>query len=263
MEKFAIIYDFDYTLSTKNSFEFSLFPSYGIKSDYEFLSDIEAMRKECNFEMILSFLYGLVQMAKQHNRPITKEILFNAGKDIEFYPGVIEYFDKINEIGRHNGFEIEHYLLSSGLTEIMQGSKIASKFRKIFGSEFHYDENGLVDWPLNSINYTNKTQFIYRINKGILNNTDDKKLNAFMPKKKRAIKYRNMIYIGDGLTDVPCMKTMIDRNGYAIAVFSEDPKNAKSLLDHRRCNAIAKADYREGSQLFNLIKKRVENCVKK
>ena len=263
MEKFAIIYDFDYTLSTKNSFEFSLFPSYGINNDSEFMNNIEEMRKECNFEMILSFLYVLVKMAKQHGKPITKEILYNAGKDIEFYPGVVEYFNKINEVGKKNGFIIEHYLLSSGLTEIIQGSKIASKFKRIFGSEFHYDENGLVDWPLNSINYTNKTQFIYRINKGILSNTDDKKLNAFMPKRKRAIKYRNMIYIGDGLTDVPCMKTMLDRNGYAIAVYNDDPTSAKSLLEHRRCNAISKADYRENSDLYKLIEKRIKNCVKK
>ena len=157
MEKFAIIYDFDYTLSTKNSFEFSLFPSYGINNDSEFMNNIEEMRKECNFEMILSFLYVLVKMAKQHGKPITKEILYNAGKDIEFYPGVVEYFNKINEVGKKNGFIIEHYLISSGLTEIIQGSKIASNFKRIFGSEFHYDENGLVDWPLNSINYTSKT----------------------------------------------------------------------------------------------------------
>ena len=108
MEKFAIIYDFDYTLSTKNSFEFSLFPSYGINNDSEFMNNIEEMRKECNFEMILSFLYVLVKMAKQHGKPITKEILYNAGKDIEFYPGVVEYFNKINEVGKKNGFIIEY-----------------------------------------------------------------------------------------------------------------------------------------------------------
>ncbi len=256
MEKFAIIYDLDYTLTIKDSPCFSLFPRYGIEEE-NFWKKMEKYRKEENFEMILSYLYVLYKIAKEKGDPLTREILYNAGKDLEFYPGVLDWFDRINEFGKKHGYLIEHYIISSGAKETIEGSLIANKFKTIFATEYHYDENGYADWPLTSINYTNKTQYIFRINKGILNNADDNLLNGYMPAEKRSVHYKNMIYIGDGLTDVPCMKTMINKNGFAIAVYHGDDTLAKNLIKLNRCNAIAESDYRENSEIENIIKKRI------
>lgn len=255
MEKFAIVYDFDYTLCTKDAPAFGLFKEYGLT--YQFFLKTEEERKKTDMEGILAYLYAIKTHAENFGRPLTREILLNSGKSIDFFPGVETWFDRINEFGKENGFEVEHYLISSGISEIIEGSSIAKKFKKIFASAFHYDKFGHPDWPLNSVNYTNKTQFIFRINKGILNNLDDDKLNGYMPKEERAVKYKNMIYIGDGFTDVPSMKTMIDKGGYAIAVYSDRVDTANNLLTLGRCNASCVADYNAGSELDRVIKERI------
>ena len=255
MEKLALIYDFDYTLSTEDSAFFSLLPSYNLLED--FYKKADAYREEKNMDMILTLLYVIWKKAKQAGRPLTKQILNDAGKNITFFNGVKTWFERINRFGLEHGFEVEHYIISSGILEIINGCSIAGNFKKIFASEYHYDEKGFADWPLASVNYTNKTQYIFRINKGILNNVDDFLLNGYMDHEKRAVQYKNMIYIGDGLTDVPCMKTMRSKKGYAIAVYSNEPKNAKELLKHKRCDKVCLADYSENSELDKAIKARI------
>ena len=258
MEKFAIIYDFDFTLCTNDTPNFSLFPFYNVDGD-EFFKETEKARTKCDMDSVISYLFSTYKMAKEKGRPLTKKILMDAGKNIKFYKGVLDWFDRINQFGLENGFEIEHYIISSGLSEIIEGCPIANKFKKIFASSYHYDENGFADWPLSAINYTNKTQYIYRINKGILNNCDDHILNGYTPKDKRVVDYKNMIYIGDGFTDIPCMKTMRDKGGFSIGVYAGDNKIADCLYKHKRCNEIAKADYSKGSKLEKIVKNRIIN----
>lgn len=255
MEKIALIYDFDFTLCSGDAPTFNLFPLYGL--DKTFYDEINGYCKEDNMEGIISLLYYLQKRARQQGKPLTKEILCNCGKDLSFYPGVDTWFERINNFGKENGFEIEHYLISSGILEIIEGNEIAKKFKKIFASCYHYDENGFADWPLSVVNYTNKTQFIYRINRGILNNVDDKILNGYIPREKRVIPYKNMIYIGDGFTDVPSMKTMNEKKGYAVAVYCEKDETAKKLFESGRCNCAMQANYEEGSELDTAIKKRI------
>ena len=256
MEKFAIIYDFDFTLSTNDSPFFSLFPFYEIDGK-EFFKKTEEERVKNDMDSIIGYLYSTYKMALEKGKPLTREILYSAGKNIKFYDGVLGWFDRINQFGRENGFEIEHYIISSGICEIIEGCAIASKFKKIFASSYHYDENGFADWPLSAINYTNKTQFIFRINKGILNNCDDHILNGYMPKEKRAVDYKNMIYIGDGFSDIPCMKTMRDKGGFSIGVYGENSSVADGLIENKRCNRIAKADYRAGQELEKIVQERI------
>lgn len=255
MEKIALIYDFDFTLCSGDAPTFNLFPLYGL--DTSFYDEINEYGAQDNMEGNLTLLYYLYRRAKEQGKPITKKILFESGKDLTFYPGVDTWFERINKFGKENGFEIEHYLISSGILEIIEGNEISKNFKKIFASTYHYDENGNADWPLSVVNYTNKTQFIFRINRGILNNIDDNILNGYFPQERRAVPYKNMIYIGDGFTDVPSMKTMNEKKGYAIAVYSEKEETAKKLFESGRSNCACEADYREGSKLDRCIKERI------
>ena len=177
------------------------------------------------------------------------------GRDLEFFPGVTEWFDRIRRFGDELGVTVEHYIISSGLREIIEGSEIADAFREVFACEFLYDENEVACWPKNAVNYTTKTQFLFRINKGVLDISNDVDLNTYTPEDERRVPFRNMIYIGDGLTDVPCMKLVKVNGGYSIAVYGDEtlPK-VRPLLADNRVNFIEPADYREGSELDSTVK---------
>lgn len=171
------------------------------------------------------------------------------------FPGVREWFRRINAFGQQLGVEIEHYVISSGLREIIEGSGIAHEFREIYACEFFYNEEGLACWPKLDVNFTNKTQFVYRINKGVLDVSDDKTLNDSMPDDSKRIPFTNMIYVGDGLSDVPCMKMMRAYGGQAIAVYQEENRQGvEDLLSKGRVDFIFPADYREGTALDSTVK---------
>ena len=171
-----------------------------------------------------------------------------------------EWFGRINAFGAQLGVTVEHYVISSGLREIIEGSGISHEFREIYACEFFYDENGLASWPKLDVNFTNKTQFVYRINKGILDVARDKELNASMPDDSKRVPFRNMIYIGDGLSDVPCMKMMRAYGGQAIAVYQEDNRaGVEDLLSKGRVDFIFPADYRAGMGLDTTV----QNIIRK
>ena len=171
------------------------------------------------------------------------------------YPGVESWFDRINQIGDDLGVKVEHHIVSSGLREIIEGSSIYKHFREVFACEFLYDENNVACWPKNAVNYTTKTQFLFRINKGILDISKDKELNEYTPEDDRPVPFRNMVYIGDGLTDVPCMKLVKANGGYSIAVYTKGKRSkVESLLKDNRVDFITLADYSEGGDLDNTIR---------
>ena len=193
-----------------------------------------------------------------NNRSLKRDYLNEMGKDIELFPGVVEWFDRIDEYGKSLGFEIEHYIISSGLKEIIEGSKIGNKFKCIYASEFFYNEDGNAMWPKLAVNYTNKTQFLMRINKGILDISDDDALNDKMLENDRRISTSNMIYIGDGYTDVPCMKLTKENGGVSIAVYTDKNYNtAKKLLNDGRINYMVGANYEKGSEMDEIVKKTI------
>ena len=167
------------------------------------------------------------------------------------------WFDRITEFGEKNGVRIEHYIVSSGIKEIIEGTEIAKFFKKIYACEFMYDYNGTIRWPKYAVNYTAKTQFLFRINKGVLtiNSQSADKLNQYTPENDRRVPFRNMIYIGDGLTDVPCMKLVKANGGQSIAVY--DPEKGKtaatSLLQANRVNFIVPADYSQDSDIETIV----------
>ena len=250
----AIMYDFDKTLCTKDMQEYTFIPKLGISSE-EFWDEVNQIRNKEKMDGVLAYMYTMLKKAKELNAPICESDLERMGSDIELFPGVKEWFKRINEYGESLGLKIEHYVISSGLNEIISGSEIAKYFKKIYASEFLY-EDGKAVWPKSAINYTNKTQFIYRINKGILDICDDDNLNKKMALEDRRISKSNMIYIGDGLTDVPSMITIRDNGGVSIAVFTDKSKKlAKSLLDEERIDYIAEANYTNNSDIDKVIKR--------
>ena len=257
----ALMYDFDNTLCTKNMQEYTFIPEVGMTTE-EFWKESNSQSREKNMDGILSYMYVMLERAKASKKSIRKEAFMELGKDLEYYPGVTTWFSRINEIGRSLGAQIEHYIISSGLREIIEGSKIFHEFKEVFGCEFLYDENGIACWPKNAVNYTTKTQFRFRINKGVLDISYDYDLNRFTPERERRVLYHNMIYIGDGLTDVPCMKLVKLNGGQSIAVYKKDDrKTCEDLLSVNRVNFIEPADYRKGKPLEKTVTEIIQKMV--
>lgn len=249
----AIMYDFDKTLCTKDMQEYGFIPSVGLTAE-DFWKKCDLMSKNEKMDKILSYLYLMIKESSKNDKPIKRDTFKKCGENIEFYPGVVDYFKSINDYGKSIGVNIEHYIISSGLKEIIEGSKISNEFKEIYACEFLYDVNGCAIWPKLVVNYTTKTQFLFRINKGVLDISNDDDLNKYTENDERRIPFRNMIYIADGLTDVPCMKLVKTNGGKSIGVYQKKEK-VINLLNERRVDFIAPADYREGSELVNIIKK--------
>ena len=254
----AIMYDFDKTLCTRDMQEYGFIPKLGIAPS-QFWGEVEEFRKSNNMDSILSYMYYMLKKAGEKSVPVSRETFVELGKDIEYYPGVEDWFERINNYGRENGVEIEHYVISSGLNEIIEGSSINKEFKKVYACEFLYNENNVAVWPKLVVNYTNKTQFLFRINKGVLDVWEDKRLNDYVPEEERRIPFRNMIYIGDGLTDVPCMKLVKANKGQSIAVFKKRKKEvASQLISENRVDFITEANYEKDGELDNIVKTIIE-----
>jgi putative phosphatase len=250
----ALMYDFDKTLCAKDMQEYSFIPSIGMNPS-EFWEESNQISIKNNMDRILSYMFLMIKRAKEKGVEITKQSFMKRGQDVIFLKGVKSWFKRINEYGESLGVEVEHYILSSGVKEIIEGTSIAKYFKRIYACEFHYNKSGNADWPKQVINFTTKTQFIFRISKGSLDQMDDSKLNSLIDKDNRRVPYRNMIYIGDGMTDVPCMKLVKMKGGESIAIYHKgDDSIAKRLLKEKRVGYMCKADYSQNSELENLVK---------
>lgn len=258
-KRIAIMYDFDKTLCTKDMQEYSFIPNLDIEPA-NFWKEADTLRVEDKMDSVLTYMYLMNVKMKEKGKKLTREYLNEMGKNIELFNGVKNWFERINEYGKEYNMIIEHYIISSGLKEIIEGSVIGKYFKCIFASEFLYDKNGEAVWPRLAINYTNKTQFFKRINKGVLDVSDDYNINKKMDENNKDIPVSNMIYIGDGITDVPCMKLTKDGGGVSIAVYTEkNIKVARDLKNDERINYIAYADYSENSKLDTIVKKTIES----
>lgn len=246
----AIMYDFDKTLCTRDMQEYTFIPSLGMQPD-DFWSGTGEIASKEQMDSVLTYMYCMITESQQSGKPFTREDLVECGKHIEYLPGVEEWFERVNRYGEEAGVRVEHYVLSSGLKEIIEGSSIAKFFKKIFASEFLYDsQTGNPIWAKMAVNYTNKTQFVYRINKGVLDISNNVDVNASRPDDDRRVYFNNMIYIGDGLTDVPCMKLVKQSGGHSIALYQNGQKDkVQPLLKHERVDWIFEADYRKGQAL--------------
>ena len=256
-QKIAFIYDFDKTLSPKDMQEYSFLPSIGLQA-VAFWKEVSEEVKAQKSDNIITYMQLMIEKARANQKAneLTKTALKNKGKDIALFKGVVEWFDAINAYAREKNAEIEHYIISAGNKEILEGVSIAKKFKKIYGCSFRFDETGVAKSAGLAINYTNKTQFIFRINKGCLNEWDNSNINEYKAEKDRPIPFENMVYFGDGDTDIPCMKLVKEKGGYAIAVYQPRKKKdkAKKLLNDDRVNFYFPADYREGKDIMKNCK---------
>ena len=250
----ALIYDFDKTLSPKDMQEYGFLPDLGIEPD-AFWADCRRFAVRNRTDGVLAYMYMMRAASERAGRPLTREMLEKLGSTVEFYPGVERWFDRVNGIGAEAGVQVEHYIISSGLKEIIGGSRIAGAFKEVFAASYVYDETGVAIWPATDVNYTAKTQYLFRINKGILDVTNDHDLNAHTPEYLRRVPFANMIYLGDGLTDVPCMKMTKLKGGCSIVVYAPGGGAlADEMLLQRRADFALPADYGAGGELESTVR---------
>ena len=248
----AFMYDFDKTLCDQDMQNYTFIPNLNMTSE-EFWNETEKFSKKNYMEGILAYMYYMMHKCNEKGIPFTQDYLRSLGKNVNFYKGVKNWFSRINQYGESLGVNVEHYIISSGIKDIIDGSEIKDEFKKIFACQYYFNEDGKAVWPKIAINYTQKTQYIFRISKGAFDETDNKKVNDKM--NDRIIPYQNMIYIGDGLTDVPCMTFVKKQGGTSIAIYPKGKKDkVVNLLLDNRVNYICSADYQEGSDLDSLVK---------
>ena len=237
--------------------EFSYIAAIGQKKE-EFWAETDVMAQNQDSDNVLVYMLLMLEKAKEMGLSIRKESFQDYGKSVKLFEGVQDWFKRINEYGLQHGVQIEHYINSSGTKEIIEGTSIADEFKAIFASCYYYDENGDAIWPAAAVNYTNKTQFLFKINKGIFSIRDSVLINSSVPEDEKRVSFNNMVYFGDGETDVPCMKLIKQLGGTSIAVYEPD-SNKKKLIAERlmkqdRVNYLCPANYAEGGKLDTLVK---------
>ncbi len=257
----AICYDFDKTLTPDDMQAQGFIQSIDYKVD-EFWNESNALAKKHQMDSNLAYMYLMAEKAKG-KVPFTRQTLMQEGAKVKLFSGVEEWFDRINAYGKLQGVQVEHYIISSGLKEMIEGTAIAEKFTKIYASAFCFDDNGVAIWPSQAVNYTNKTQFLFRISKGILD-VNDNRVNDYVKDEKFRVPFTNMIYIGDSDTDVPCMKLVNVNGGHSIGVYNantQDKSKVHKMMEERRIKYFAPADYTENSQLDTLVKNIIDKTI--
>lgn len=267
----AIAYDFDGTLAPGNMQEYNFIPDLNMDKG-EFWREANEMAKKHDMDEVLAYMHLMLIKAKEQNLDLREGSFVKYGEKITFFEGVESYFERINAYAAEQNLHLEHFIISSGLREIVKGTRIAKHFKTIYASGFQYDDNGIACWPALGVNYTNKTQFLFRINKGIYNSYDNTLINKSMPEDERAVPFSNFIYIGDGETDVPAMKMVNLYGGTTIAVYNpnsvaspERPVSARDncikLIRQKRADYIGPADYTENSELDIILKKVIDKIA--
>ena len=247
----ALMYDFDRTLSPRDMQEYAFIPGLGMEAD-EFWAECTRTAEKYNMDPILSYMYNMLDKS-EGKQLVTKDTLTALGKSVELFDGVETWFSRVNAYASSRGLEPEHYIISSGLREIIEGTPIAGEFKEIYAASFCYNDRGVPFWPAVAVNYTSKTQFLYRINKGVLDTTENRGVNEYMPEDRRRVPFRNMIYFGDGMTDIPSMKLTKANGGHSVAVYSDDRSEADRMLLDGRVDFVLRADYSEGGELETTV----------
>jgi phosphoserine phosphatase len=259
--KMAIAYDFDGTLAPGNMQEYDFIPKLRMKSK-GFWDEVSSHAREQNADQILAYMHLMLKKAESAAVQVRKSDFHKYGEQIKLFPGVTEWFKRINEYGRLKNIRVEHYIVSSGLREMVEGTSIVKEFQAIYASGFMYDHHGVACWPALAINYTTKTQYLFRINKGSLDVYDNSVINTYVLPEERPVPFENMIFIGDGETDIPCMRLVKDQGGHSISVYNSNKNGAKKvaeqLLYDKRVTLIAPADYREGKTIDLAVKAMVD-----
>lgn len=260
----AIAYDFDGTLAPGNMQEYDFVPALGMTSK-EFWHEATELENNHQADRILAYMRLMIQKAGAKGVPIRKDDFARYGKSIELFDGVKTWFTRMNKYASAKNVDLKHYIISSGIKEMIEGTPIAGEFHSIFASSFIYDHHGVAVWPALAINYTTKTQYLFRINKGSLNVCDHTQINKFIPDNERPLPFEHMIFIGDGETDIPSFRLVKDQRGHAIAVYKPRAAKAKEqsqeLIAQGRVNFVAPACYTPGSEIEKMVKAIIDKVV--
>ena len=251
----AICYDFDKTLSPDNMQAQGYLAAVNYEDQEVFWREAAELAKSKDMDSALAWMYLMLRKARG-KEIFRREMLEDYGSRVELFPGVRDWFARTRRYGEENGIIVEHYIISSGLKEMIEGTGLAEEFEKIYASSFFYDEDGIAVWPSQVVNFTNKTQFLFRISKGVLDINDDAVNDYFKPDEMR-VPFRNMVYIGDSETDIPCMKLVNSYGGHSIGVYDPglgDKTRVYKMISDNRIKYYAPADYTEGSELDELIR---------
>lgn len=257
----AICYDFDKTLSPDDMQAQGFIQSVGYEIS-EFWQESNGLAERNDMDQNLAYMFKIMETAEGRVL-FTKDALLKYGAQVHLFPGVENWFRRIRDYGEAHGVIVEHYIISSGLKEMIEGTAIAGEFEKIYASSFFYNEKGVPKWPAQVVNYTNKTQFLFRIEKGVLDINDLGVNDAFAPENIR-VPFRNMIYIGDSDTDIPCMKLVNTYGGHSIGVYNGDKLDKSKvykMMREGRIRYYAPADYSEGTQLDELVKAIIDRTA--
>ena len=257
----AICYDFDKTLSPDDMQAQGFIQAVGYEIS-KFWKESNGLAGSNDMDQNLAYMFKMMETAEGRVL-FTKKALLEYGTKVRLFPGVEDWFRRIREYGEDHGVIVEHYIISSGLKEMIEGTAIANEFEKIYASTFFYSEKGVAKWPAQVVNYTNKTQFLFRIEKGVLDINDPGVNESFAPEDIR-VPFRNMIYIGDSDTDIPCMKLVTTYGGHSIGVYNADTLDKTKvykMMREGRIRYFAPADYSEGTQLDELVKAIIDRTA--
>ncbi len=257
----ALVYDFDGTLAAGNMQEYEFVPAIGMAKE-EFWREVGELSAAHDADGILMYMMHMLDRAKTANVSVRRDDFVRFGRSVELFPGVERWFDRITAYAAERNVVLDHYIVSSGIREMIEGTSIAGKFARIYASSFVYDQDGVARWPALAVNYTTKTQFLFRINKGTLAVSDSEMINRYVPDAERPVPFSNIVFIGDGPTDVPCFRLIREKGGHAIAVYRPDAPDSRRVADEflrdGRIDTLAPADYRDGGQLDEIVKRLVD-----
>ena len=259
----AICYDFDKTLSPDDMQAQDYIQSVGFDIA-QFWKESNELAIQNDMDNNLAYMYKMVREA-EGNLILKKDKLAEYGAKVKLFAGVNDWFERIRTYGKEKSVKVEHYIISSGLKEMIEGTEIArhGAFEKIYASSFFYNERGVAIWPAQVINYTNKTQFLFRIEKGVLDINDPGVNEYFAPEDMR-VPFRNMVYIGDSDTDIPCMKLVNSYGGHSIGVYNPDTRDkskVKKMILNKRIKYYVPADYSKDSELDKLVKAIIDKTA--
>ncbi len=257
----ALIYDFDGTLAPGNMQEQAFIPDIGMTKK-KFWTKVHELAEEHGGDEVLMYMQLMIEQANNAKVKIARKDIKRYGKGLSFFPGVAGWFKRVNGYAKVKCLTARHYIISAGTREMIEGTKIAREFTQIYGSSFRYSHYGIADGVALAINYTTKTQFLFRINKGALKVTDHATLNAWTERETRKVPFERMIFLGDGASDIPCMRLVKQQGGFAIAVHRPGSglakRQAEQLIEHKRVDFAVPADYREGKRLDTAVKRRID-----
>ena len=259
----AICYDFDKTLSPDDMQAQGYIQSVGYKVE-AFWEESNAVARANDMDSNLAYMYKMVREA-EGNFVFTRRALEEYGARVKLFDGVDTWFDRIRAYGESRGVIVEHYIISSGLREMIEGTSIARRgvFERIYACSFYFNERGVAVWPAQAVNYTSKTQFLFRIEKGMLD-PNDPGVNDYIPPEQMRVPFRNMVYIGDSDTDIPCMKLVTAYGGHAIGVYNpatEDKQKVRRMMRDGRIRYFAPADYTEGAPIEGLVRAIIDKTA--